>query len=170
MTFKPHIDRILVGCNQRLFSLTKMSSYIHPWVALIIYKSLIMSRLNYGNILCLGALSSLLSRLQKTQNRALCICHCANRNTSNINLHVKSKVLTLFLSRKLEVYKCMYKRWLTGYYAQTAPEERPQTRYALSRPPDFDVPKTERFLRSVIYQCPKLWAELPNYVKNLMTV
>lgn len=46
-------------------------------------------------------------------------------------------------------------------------DSRPVTRFSSSRPPIFDRPGCERFLNSVTYQAPKLWAELPVHVKNM---
>lgn len=45
--------------------------------------------------------------------------------------------------------------------------ECPLTRFASLRLPVFVTPRSSKFLDSVTYQGPKLWANLPNHVKNL---
>lgn len=104
--------QVLIGCNQRLLSLAKIRKYIPREVALLIYKALVMSKLSYGNVLCINASKDSLSRIQRLQNRALRICQCTNRYTSNIKLHQDTSVLPVFLRRKLDLYKIMYKRML----------------------------------------------------------
>lgn len=47
---------------------------------------------------------------------------------------------------------------------------RPMTRYASARPPNFEKLNTTRFVESVTYQDPKLWAKLPSHMKNLNDV
>lgn len=136
-----------------------------------------MSKINYGNVLCFGAPKVSLGRLQKLQNRALRVCHCASRYTSNYELHLISGVLPIALRRKLDLLKIMYFRMLynrggdapatTGGTAINLTQSRPLTRYSAARPPIFDKPNTTRFIESVTYQGPKLWADLPSDVKNL---
>lgn len=157
----------MISCNQKLFSLSKIRRYIPQHVAILIYKALVMSKINYGGILCIGAAKTLLARLQKCQNRALRICFCANRYTSNIRLHMDANVLPLFLRRKLDVYKTKYVRMLSQERGSPVSHDRPITRFSSSRPPTFNRPNSVSFLNSVTYQAPKLWAELPSHVKNL---
>lgn len=167
LTFRPHIDKLLYRGNQRLFSLSKIRKFIPTCVAVLIYKALIMSVINYGGMLCTGASKLDLSRIQKFQNRALRVCTYANRYTSNISLHRDTNVLPLYLRRKLETYKLMYSRMLNAEQINPACDSRPVTRFTSSRPPVFDRPKSCRFLNSITYQAPKLWSELQSQVKNM---
>lgn len=41
------------------------------------------------------------------------------------------------------------------------------TRYASACPPSFEKSNTSRFIESVTYQGPKLWADLPTHVLDL---
>lgn len=51
LTYKLHIKKILNNCNQRVFSLSKIRRYIPAQVALLIYKTVVMSKLNYEGML-----------------------------------------------------------------------------------------------------------------------
>lgn len=104
LTFKSHIDKTISSCNHLLFSLAKIRWFINSSIAVQVYKSLILSRLTYGVLLCLGASQLNRSRLQKVQNRGLRICFCADRYTSNLKLHNDAKVLPLSLRMKLDTY------------------------------------------------------------------
>lgn len=135
-----------------------------------------MLRLGYGGLLYLGASKALLARLQRVQNRALRICMCSDRYTSNLKLHLGAKVLPLYLRRKLEIYKTMYSRMLRAERNNNATPEislekdrnaRPLTRYQALRPPPLEMPNSVRFQNCVTYQGPKLWADLPSSLKTL---
>lgn len=121
----------------------------------------------------MGASKATFDRLQKLQNKALRICFCANRYTSNYDLHRQSNVLAVILRSKLDMYKIMYKRMLLiqsqtrNEFDDSREQIRPMTRYAAARPPIFEKPKTAKFVESVTYQGPKIWAELPNPLKSL---
>lgn len=144
LSFKRYIDKTIASCNRLLFSLSRVRRYITPHIAIQIFKSLIMSKLNYGGVLCMGASQRNLNRLQKSQNRALRICLCTDCYTSNLKLHRDSNVLQLFLRRKLELYKCMYARMLClesnqtcsslNSIASTDMADRPQTCYNSASP------------------------------------
>lgn len=167
-TYSQHIQKVINGCNQRIFTLSKIRKYITEETAVLIYKTLIMSKLNYGGIFCLSANTNQLSKLQKLQNRALRICFLSNRYISNLELHKRANVLPLCLRRKLDMCKLMFKRMLNAERVTgTITHTRPSTRYGVSRPPVFTHPKTSKFLRSVTYSAPLLWASLPNELKVL---
>lgn len=44
---------------------------------------------------------------------------------------------------------------------------RPDTRYNRSDPPNLILPKSDRFLKSISYTGPKLWATLPKDLKDI---
>lgn len=97
LSFKNHIDYIVTTCNHKHFTLSKIRKYISTNVAVLMYKSLIMSKLSYGGIFCIAGVKISLERLQKVQNRALHKCFKADRYTSNITLHGNARVLPLYL-------------------------------------------------------------------------
>lgn len=127
-----------------------------------------MSKLNYGGIFCISAKKKDVSKLQKLQNRSLRICCRTNRYTSNIPLHRKSNVLPLYLRRNLDTYKIMFKRMVAEKREVIDNDtSRIVTRYSASKPPIFVSPRSNKFLNSISYQAPLLWAGLPNDIKKI---
>lgn len=61
----------------------------------------------------------------------------------------------------------MYNRMLAQEQGLSISPNRPQTRFCLACPHLFERTNSDRFLRSITYQAPKFWAELPNDVKNM---
>lgn len=92
------------------------------------------------------------------------ICCRATRYTSNLSLHRRVGLHPLSLRRKLELLKVMFRRTrgLIGTPILDIALNRPQTRYSSD---EFVRPNSTRFLNSVTYQGPKIWASLPNYIK-----
>lgn len=167
LSFKPQIARTVSGCNARLFTLSKIRQFIPESVAILIYKTLILSKLTYGGIVCWSAISKELDKLQKAQNRAPRICFKAMRYTSNLSLHQKAKLQPLCLRRKREICKIMYKK--TRVQLPNGIDlniDRPPTRYNTSFPANFVRPYTTRFVKSLTYQGPMIWDSLPNNVKT----
>lgn len=171
LSYKYHIGKQIASCSVNVFTLSKIRRFISEPLAVLIYKCLIMAKLSYGGVVCIGARKQELETLQKIQNRALRICYRASRYTSNISLHRQANVLPLFLRRKYELYNVMYK-CLSG--RKSSPTNvrtpKPATRYSLSRPPSFTTPNSYGFINSVTYQGPLNWAGLPNAIKNLASL
>lgn len=53
LSFKPHIQNVLANCNARLVTLCKIRRYIDCRTATLIYKSIIMSKMQYGMVFVL---------------------------------------------------------------------------------------------------------------------
>lgn len=111
-------------------TLSKIRRYIPESVAILIFKSLMMSKIGYGGILCVGAAKATFQKLR----RSLRVCFCASRYTSNIRLHIDSNVLPLYLRRKLDMYKYMYSKMLAQEKGLVNSSTRPNTRFSLARP------------------------------------
>lgn len=141
LSYKSPIVKLVSSCNLSVFTLCKVWRFVPEPIALLIYKSLIMAKLSYGGIACIGARKPELEKLQKIQNRALRICYCASRYTSNILLHKHANILPLFLRRKYVLYNMMCKRLAVKPGAATS-TSKPVTRYSLASPATFVMPSS----------------------------
>lgn len=74
LTFKQQINRPVSSCNKKL-TLSRIKQFIQERVAVLIYKSLIVSKLTYGGVVFWSAQAKEIGKLQKTQNRALRSCY-----------------------------------------------------------------------------------------------
>lgn len=121
LSFKQHINKTISACSQKLFTLSKIRRYISNQVAQILYKSLVLSIMDYGNVFVLNASGKDASRLQKVQNRALRIIDLSPRYTANLDLHRKYNILPTEARRKINLLKIMYKRRNPVTYLQDSP-------------------------------------------------
>lgn len=104
LSFVPHIGNLIRNCNIRLCTLSKIRKYIDVRTAILIYKAIVMLKLQYGLIFSMNALQQYKQKLQVVQNRALRICCLAGRYVSNYSLHQRHHVLPISLHTKLDLF------------------------------------------------------------------
>lgn len=81
-----------------VYSLASIRKYIDEKTAVLIFKAHILSRLEYGSALCVGANNLYLDKLQKVVNKSLRICLYESREANVVDMHPRSKVLPLKIS------------------------------------------------------------------------
>jgi ribonuclease HI len=102
LSWKPHIDYIIEKCKKRLNLMRAISGY--HWGAskkslLTIYKALIRSILDYGDVAYSSACKSHLNKLSTIQTEALRLCCGAPKATSALTLQNECGELPLHLRR-----------------------------------------------------------------------
>lgn len=165
LTFAPHIENLIRNCNICLHTLSKICKYIDKNTAILIYKAIIMSKLQYGLVFKMNALRQHRQKLQVVQNRALRICCLANRYVSNYTLHQRHHVLPISLRAKLDLSVLMFKVIRRSIKCNVT--QSPQRMTRLNTAPVITVtrPNTAVFLRSMSYIGPNLWNNLPTAVR-----
>lgn len=164
LNFRLHISQLVSSCNQKICWLAKIRKFIDEKISITLYKSIIMSVLLYGCFFYGNATLQEQQKLQKLQNKSLRICCLSDRYTSNLVLHRQANVLPLQLRAKLELYKLMHR------VSRKQPDTNDSlinTRAQSAFPIGLVAPKSEKFFRSISYQGPRLWSELPGDIKRL---
>lgn len=108
LAFKDHINQLVSKSYNKIYMLGKLRKYINPKIAIQIFKTYILSQLEYCNYLLIGSNNATLNKLQIAANHALRICFNAPFATSNFSLHVTAKVLPLKYRRDIALLKQMY--------------------------------------------------------------
>lgn len=85
------------------------TEFFYTTVAVRLYKSLIIAKLQYCSLLYTRITKVDRQRIYKMQIRALWVCLLVDQYTSNLTLHRESKVLPMKLRSKLEMYKLMFR-------------------------------------------------------------
>lgn len=88
----------------------KIRKMMNTYTAVAIYKSHLLSFMEYGAVFLDYLPQNLKIKLQRCQNKCLSVSHMADRYTSNLELHTKCKILLLRYRRKLNLCAMMYKR------------------------------------------------------------
>ena len=104
LTWKYHIDELKASCMKRLILLKNVSR--KSWGAdrktlILMYKSLIQSKINYASFLFDSAAECHLKKLDRIQYEGIRICTGAMRCTRTDYLEVESNILPLKYQRKL---------------------------------------------------------------------
>jgi ribonuclease HI len=102
LSWKQHIEYIIEKCKKRLNLMRAVSGY--QWGAskkslLAIYKALIRSILDYGDVAYSSASKSLLNKLSTIQNEALRLCCGTPRGTAALTLQNECGEIPLHLRR-----------------------------------------------------------------------
>lgn len=79
LSFVSHIEGLIRNCNTHLCTLSKIRKYIDVRTAILIYKAIVMAKLQYGLVFSINALQRYRQKLQVVQNHALRICSLAGR-------------------------------------------------------------------------------------------
>lgn len=177
LNFSAHINKMKAVCSQKFFTLSKIRKYITEEISLRLYKSLIQSILDYGDVMYIGASKTDLRKLQLIQNRALRIVNLAPRYTSNISLHQKYNVHPLYVRRNNNLLKAVHTFILHNVESLNLPwstnDGDPQnanvriTRQMSTPYLPLPLPRTVRFKESCAYKGPKLWIDLDLNIRSV---
>lgn len=165
LTMKNHLEFLYRAALPMVYSLASIRKFIGVDTAILIFKAHILSRLEYGSTLCVGANNLYLDRLQKLVNKSLRICFHLPRDANVFKMHSKAKVLPLKIRRNKALLKLMFNRTTSIQNDMSLSPIRRQTRSNTVPKLHIPFPRTEAFRRSVTFQGPARWLALPKYLK-----
>lgn len=174
--FKHHFHHLMGTLQHKILLLYKIRPFIDTRTAVIIYKSHLISYLEYGSIFLDSLPVNMLNKLQRVQNKCLRICYHVDKKTSNVDLHLQSKILPLKLRRMAAICKFFFKQ------VRVAPEiliepVRHGNRSSFKRIIYLPMPKSNKYKNCLSYAGCQLWNNLPesicmcdNYLSFLRTL
>lgn len=160
LNIKLHYNDILSKLRK-----SKLRKIVNTFTALTIYKSHILSFVEYGGMFTKCLPQNLKTKIQRLQNRCLREVYRADRYTRNFVLHKKAKLLLLRYRRKMSVCNLMYKRIESDPTIVSVPR-REGTRSQHHLNIVVPTPYKESFKRTVSYSGPTMWNNLPNSIKT----
>lgn len=165
LSMKNHLDHLHRAALPMLYSLANIRKFIDTRTAVLVFKAHILSRLEYGSALCVGANNLHVERLQKLVNKSLRICFYGARDANVVDMHLKARILPLKVRRNIALMKIMYGRILNERNSISVNKSCTRTRGSIYPRLEIPFPKSESFRRSVTYQGPARWLALPNKLK-----
>ena len=150
LSFAKHIANLVSVVNFKAYSFTKFRH--------MLYKSMILPYLDYGDSIYGGANQDLLQKLQRLQNRCLCIATYQFGHTDTTELHKQTK--TSFLNQRRETHL------LNLMFRKKNDTDLLDLRLLNTRQHDgiiFKIPhpNLQKFQRSTFYRGAQLWNRLP---------
>lgn len=172
LRFTRHINHIISSSNWKLTTLSKIRFCITENIAVLLYKALILSILDYGDVFYDCAAKKDLDKLQKLQNRALRIANQASRYTRNIDLHRRYKIVPLYMHREKNIQKLIHTYlshnledvdfpWDNEGLDNTLAQSSIVTRQMSAPFVPLKHPNSTRYKNSCAFRWPQLWLELP---------
>ena len=164
-----HANSVIQKVSNRIYQLTRIRSFITKRAALLIYKNMILPVLEYGDIFLHSASQTVRKKLQTLQNKALRCALKKEKLTKSNELHREAKILKLNNRIHLHVLLHMFqlsqfpnfKLWKTNQPTGV------RTRSSKKKLISFRPPTNEKFKKSITYQGPKLWNNLPGHLQKL---
>lgn len=162
LNFQQHYSNLAKKIGYKIHLFSQVRSFMDERTAVIVYKSHLLSIMEYGNIFLEGLTQQLKQKLQRFQNRCLHICHGCNKYTSSFELHKSSNLLPLKHRRKITMGCVMFKR-ICKKLSVLYVSERSGNRSSQNRTVKVPFPNSESFKNSTAYNIPNAWNNLLIY-------
>ena len=164
MTFQQHLGNVFKLVAHKLFFLQKCRGFLTQEIALRIYKTKVLPYFDYCDVIYSGVANTLLTKLQRLQNRGLRICLKSSPRESTLRLHLYEQVPKLMYRRKCHLKNLAFKR-------KTLPEHVQQMRARTRR---FDapvlktvIPKYAMVTNSTMFQTATEWNGLEVHIRKI---
>ena len=95
LNFKKHLNMTLVSARHKLFVLKKIRPFIDKETSLLIFKTMVLPKLEYGYVTAMHGNTNLRVRLQSLQNYGPKMCLYLDRRTDTEEVHRLAKLNTL---------------------------------------------------------------------------
>lgn len=164
LKFSVHLNACIRNASHKLFMLRKIRNNLNVNTANLIYKTMILPLIEYGNVFLLSCTSIERTKIQRIQNKGLKIVFNRNRFYSTRLLHKDARLASWEVRARLAANRMMFK---FKFNHNCLEEHRQGTR--LQSGPLFKVtrPNSKSFINSLSYKARVLWNELPASLRNI---
>jgi hypothetical protein len=179
MSMSLQVNSLISSINYQLRNIRRISKYLDTDTKHKVVRSLILSRLDYGNALLYGASAKDLDRLQSLQHKAVKLIFSASRRDSPSplmhNLHwlpVRERILFKIC---LYVYKCMHNKG-PQYLSQDIIQKQKPSTGPLTRSANDSTLLVVQYAKNRIgdksytIAGPNLWNKLPRHIREASSV
>ena len=161
LTYNLQINRIISSVSGKLKQFQRMRSFLSTKAAILVYKSMLLPILEYGDIFLSAASVENRKKLQILQNKGLRCALNKGIEASRDQLHDEAGLLRLNLRREQHLLNYMYDCSQDPQLIKKRSTESVQTRSHLKKLLKVKKPITEKFKKSLAYKGPVKWNSLP---------
>jgi hypothetical protein len=167
LNFEIHVKSVIKKIAYKLYTFNQMRTYLTTQIALMVYKSLILTEFDYADIIYDACNVTYCNKLQRLQNHGLRIILCRkSHGLATEELHRSLNISTLHNRRQCHLANFMYKRAANPrHHAQAARDTRQSNKLILLT----ISPKLERVKHSILYKGSFLWNGLQTEVQRAPT-
>ena len=95
LNFKAHVNKVIASVSRKLKQFQRMRVFLSARAAMLVYKSMLLPILEYGDVFLSAATLVNRKRLQVLQNKGLRCALNKGLETSSKDLHTEAKLLRL---------------------------------------------------------------------------
>ena len=138
-----------------------MRPFLSVKAAIIVYKSMLVPIIEYGDVFLTAASKLNRKKLQTLQNKGLRCALNKRLDVSSNELHKEAGLLKLKFRREQHILNFMFEWSLDSRKLKSKPTNSRSTRSKEKRLLKLKKPVTEKFKRSLAYRGPFKWNNLP---------
>ena len=165
LTFTNHLQIIQNIVSHKCMLLSKLRKYIDTHTAIILYKSMILPIMEYGDVIYGGAKGKHINRLQKIQNRILRTCVYTNEYIETDQLYTMCKTSKLDIRRDVHLKLFMYKQ---KQNVNIVNMRKINTRAHGALLFTTLKPNNEKYKQNAYYRGALSWNDLPVIERNIL--
>lgn len=167
LTFEAHLKSLIKKFSYKVYVLNQMRPHLTTSAACLVYKSMMLPDLDYGDIFYEGCSKKYLNKLQRLQNRAISIVLGPSSTDLTIDeKHCKINLFRLETRRSQHLANFMFRRAQYKKYHDINP--------GITRQHDKLIlkvirPKIEKVKNSLLFKGSKIWNDMSPAAHNLPT-
>ena len=149
--------------SHKLYLLSRIRRYLNDTACILIFKTMVLSILEYGNIIYSGTSMNNLDKLDKQFYRGLRICDSSNNNRNKNQLCHDCRISPLENRREVQLMLFMHKQTQNLELLK-----KPKKKNRLHSAPVFKTykPNNEKARQNIIYRGAICWNEMSALDRN----
>ena len=154
LNYNSHVNKIISSVSGKLKQFQRMRNFLNVKAAVLVYKSMLLPLLEYGNIFLSATSKENRRKLQTLQNKGLRCALNKGIKTSSDELHEEVGLLKLSSRRGLHLLNSMFDWSWDPLYAKAPPGlagSNIKTRSQEKRLLKLKKPSTEKYRKSLSY-------------------
>ena len=169
LNYDKHVQNIITRVSLKLKQLRRMRYFLDVRAATLVYKSMILPIMEYGDTFLVGATAEKRKKLQTLQNKGLSCALSLDRDISTEELHRRAKLQKLKNRREQHLLSHMFDIVSYGRQLRKPRLSGVRTRSQNKKMIKLRKPNTEKYKKSLAYMGPQKWNSLPDQYHHLKT-
>ena len=161
LNYNLHVRKLIASASGKLKQFQRMRSFLSTRAAVMVYKSMLLPIIEYGDVFLSAATLANRKKLQTLQNKGLRCALNKGIETSSNEMHLEARLHKLKYRREQHTLNLMYDWSLDPSRLKTRPKDAVKTRSSNKRLIKLKKTNSEKFKKSLAYRGPRKWNGLP---------
>ena len=166
LNYNLYVNKVVASVSGNLKQFHRMRSFLNVKAALLVYKSMLLPLLEYGDVFLSAASLGNRKKLQVLQNKGLRCALNKGLETSSDSLHNEANLLKLKYRREQHLLNFMFNFSKDSAKLKYKPTTTMTTRSQAKKLFRIKKPNTEKYKKSFSYRGAQKWNALPATVQH----